>query len=121
MGLAGRGRLGRDLERLVATAALALAQVAAGVGHQAVQPGGEASLATELVDPRDHLRKRLLSRILRILRIIEQVGGQPPYAWSVPFHQRLEGEAVAVLGADGQHDIRQRGVRRLVANPVSQG
>ena len=120
MRAAGRGQLGRRLERLVAAATLALAEIAAGVGDEAVQPGREAGLAAKLVDPRDHLCQRLLCRILRVLRIVEQVRGQPPHTRRVPFHQRLQGEAVAVLGTHGQHDIRQRGMRRLVAHPVSQ-
>ena len=120
VGTLGRDRLGRGLERLVPAAALPLTEIAAGVRHQAVEPGGESRLAAELVDSGEHLRERLLRGVLCILGVVEQVRGQPPHTWLVPFDERRQRTAVAVLGPNCQHHVGERRMRRLAAFPVSE-
>jgi len=89
----------------MAAAALALGHVAAGVGHQAVQPRLEPGLPPELSDPCAQLGKRLLGGVLRVLSVREQIRGQTPHTRRVPFDQRLERALVAVLGAHRQHEV----------------
>jgi len=65
------------VERLVTAAALPLAEIAAGVRDQAVEPGREPAVAAELVDPGAQLGQRLLGGVLGVLRVREQVARQP--------------------------------------------
>ena len=109
-----------SVQRLVAAPALALAQVAAGVRHQAVEPRLEPGLPPKLADAGAKLGERLLGGVLRVLLIREQVPGQPPHALRVALDQRLQRAIVAVLGADRKHQIRQACIRRLVTYPISE-
>ena len=83
------------------------ADVAAGVDDEPVQPGRELRLAAELLDPHAELRERLLRRVLRILRIREQVPRQPLDPRRVARAERLERPGVAVLCARDQDRIAQ--------------
>ncbi len=113
------GRLGDRIQRLVAAAALAIGHVAARVRDQAVQPGLEPGLPPELSDPCAQLGQRLLSGVLRILGVREQVRGQPANARGMPFDQRRERALVAVLGPHCEHEVGQGFVRRAVTYPIT--
>ena len=108
----GRRLLGDGVQRLVPAPALPLAEVAARVRHQAVEPGREPAAAAELVDPGAQLGQRLLGGVLGVLRIREQVAREPPDGRLVPLDQHLERPPVAVTRPHGQHDVRHRRVPR---------
>src|SRR5947207_6451828 len=87
------------VKRLAAAHALARADVAAGVDHEAVEPRRELRLATELADPDAELGERFLSGVASVLRVGEQVPGKALHLRRVTFAQRLERTLVAVLSS----------------------
>jgi biotin-[acetyl-CoA-carboxylase] ligase BirA-like protein len=104
-------------ERLVHARLPALGRVAAGVHDEPVQPGRELRLAAELLQPHTDLRERLLGRVGGILRVPEQMAGQPLDLRSVPLEQRLESLAIAVLRPRHENRVTELLVGEIAVLP----
>ena len=91
--------------------------VAAGVHGQAVEPRPELRVAAELADAHAELRKRLLGRVACVLRIVQQMTGEPLHTWGMPLAQCGERRTVAVLRSGHQDRIAQPLVRERPGGP----
>ena len=89
------------VERLVAARAAALRDVAARVEREPVEPRRERGLAAELADLDAELGERVLGGVARVLRVGEDVRGEPRDA-------RLHGGRRAPRGRSGSPSLARR-------------
>ena len=95
----------------------ACGDVAAGVERQAVEPGRERGLATELVELHAELREGVLGGVARILGVGQHVRCEPGDPWLVARAECLEGERVSVFGAFHEDGVAQSVVGELRLGP----
>ena len=76
-----------------------LGEVLTGVHDEPVQPGRELRLATELADPDDELRERVLCCIACVLGVAQKMERDPLDAGGIALAERSERGRVAGLGA----------------------
>ena len=72
-----------------------------------MEPGRELRLAAELAEPDAELRERLLRGVARVLRIAQQMAGEPLDARRVARAERLERGGVAVLRAGDEDRVAE--------------
>ena len=100
-----------------ARALAALGRVAAGVEDEPVQPGRELRIAAELRQPDAELRERLLCRVASVLRVAQDVSGEPLDLRGMTGEEGLERLLVAVFCARDEDRVAEL----LVGKPFAQG
>ena len=117
VGRATRSHADVLVERVVAARPTARCDVPAGVEGEPVEPGRERCLAAELVELDAELGEGVLGRVARILRVRQDMCGEPCDARLVTRAERLESEWISVFGAFHEDGIAQSVVRQLRLGP----